>query len=372
MPYKLALISKYPPLEGGIAAKTYWLARGLAARGHEVLVLTHAESAGGKYRIPGNSARFDFGVRVHRAGDGTPWHVPEDPQYALALLERAVAVIQDDCVQLIDSGYLVPYGIVGGLAKRIACVSHVLRHGGSDVEKFLKRGVLGRLLEQSIREADLVITETQYAELLDGLGGRAACQLPYVPDGEAFAPRGGSSVRGRVAFIGKINYHWRYKRLDAIAAIMALLAGEFECWIVGQGNGLDGFRAYVGDSLAARLRWHPFVHPGEMPDLLGQIDAVFALESALPYPMFSNLAVEALCTGVGVITDRADFANTYRLLVTADEDHILTVPSQSPERAADAIRNWLIGRRRLPVPKQLTTFNQYLQETESSYQRALN
>ena len=49
MPYKIALLSKYPPLEGGIAAKTYWLARGLAARGHEIHVITHGISSGREY-----------------------------------------------------------------------------------------------------------------------------------------------------------------------------------------------------------------------------------------------------------------------------------------------------------------------------------
>ena len=53
MSYTIALLSKYPPLEGGIAAKTYWLARGLAGRGHMVHVITHAPEAGREYQIQG-------------------------------------------------------------------------------------------------------------------------------------------------------------------------------------------------------------------------------------------------------------------------------------------------------------------------------
>src|SRR4030042_738578 len=53
LPYRIAFLSKYPPLEGGIAAKTYWLARGLAARGHEIHVITDGIQAGREYRIPG-------------------------------------------------------------------------------------------------------------------------------------------------------------------------------------------------------------------------------------------------------------------------------------------------------------------------------
>ena len=131
MPYRIALLSKYPPLEGGIAAKTYWLARGLAARGHTIHVITHGISAGGSYRIKGSEdppIRMP-NLQVHRSPDDIPWHIPEDKEYALALLDITINVIREYKIQILDTGYLVPYGILGHLAKVSTGVHHVVRHG---------------------------------------------------------------------------------------------------------------------------------------------------------------------------------------------------------------------------------------------------
>jgi len=134
-------LGKYPPLEGGIAAKTYWLARGLALRGHTIHIITNEPSAGCEYKIQGseNPPTKISNIWFHRSLDKIPWHLPEDNENAFSLLNTTLEVIRDHKIQLIDTGYLVPYGIVGYLAKKLTGISHVVRHGGSDIEKFLKK-----------------------------------------------------------------------------------------------------------------------------------------------------------------------------------------------------------------------------------------
>jgi hypothetical protein len=48
---KICLVGKYPPIEGGVSAQTYWLARGLAERGHEIHVVTNADEVEDTYRL---------------------------------------------------------------------------------------------------------------------------------------------------------------------------------------------------------------------------------------------------------------------------------------------------------------------------------
>ena len=97
MSYKIAFLSKYPPLEGGVAAKTYWLARGLALRGHVVHVVTHGASAGQEYRIRDDECCSPPtpNLWVHRPTNEMPWHIPEDNEHALALLDLTVKVIRE-------------------------------------------------------------------------------------------------------------------------------------------------------------------------------------------------------------------------------------------------------------------------------------
>jgi len=374
MPYKIAFLSKYPPLEGGIATKTYWLARGLAMCGHMVHVITHGLSTGREYRIQDNEDNPApvQNLWVHRPQEEIPWHIPEDNENALALLDLTIRVIREHTVQILDTGYLVPYGIVGHLAKESTGVHHIVRHGGSDLENFLKRQALETVLNEAIAHADRVVTDKHYRDLLKPMTPHLVCQPAYVPDGEVFTPSDALRPQLRLAVIGKINYYWQHKRLHFIADIMHQLTRQFECWIVGQGKGMVDFQQSLGTETVASFKWYPFVAPWEMPQLLNQLDAIFIFESGLPHPVVSNLALEALCSGVGIITDRADFVDSYRDLVIPSNNQVLIIPNSRPSSAAEMIAEWIQERPPIKlVPSHMITFDQYLSTTEDIYAELL-
>ena len=84
---RICIIGKYPPIQGGVAMRTYWRAHGLAALGHEVHVVTNAKEAVAPYRVlmrADDWARCSRRVR-HRFGDG-----------ALDRPGRCVAVLHSD------------------------------------------------------------------------------------------------------------------------------------------------------------------------------------------------------------------------------------------------------------------------------------
>lgn len=371
----IVILSKYPPLEGGIAAKTYWMARGLAARGHEVHIITHGLDAGREYRIQGNNEHPEVvpNLLVHRPEEEIPWHIPEDDEQVLALLDLTLRVIQEHKVQIVDTGYLVPYGIIGHLAKCITGVCHVLRHGGTDIEKFLKQKILGAVLHEAVTCADVVVTEERHRAILEPLNKSLAFQPPYVVDTEAFSPSKVPGLRQRLAIIGKIDYHWQYKSLHQIAEIMRRLVEQFECEVIGQGKGMSDFQNTLGQEVVSNFKWHSFVPPWEMPHLLNQIDAIFIFESGLPHPVVSNLALEAMCSGVGIITDRADFTKTYQDFVTINEDQILVIQPSEPAMAAEDIVQWVSKRALVRRPaSQIITYRDYLAATEALYSNILS
>jgi glycosyltransferase involved in cell wall biosynthesis len=368
MSNRIAILSKYPPLEGGIAAKTYWMAQGLAKKGHEVHIITDSLDVGGKYRIKDGDEPAETlpNLYVHRPTGEMPWHIPESDEQLLALLALTLRVIRDHDIEVLDTGYLIPYGIIGGLAKRITGIRHVLRHGGSDIEKFLKGDALNPLLQDIITHADIVITEERHVDLFKQLNRNIITQPPYIVDTEAFVLPETRGKKKRVAVIGKVNYHWRHKGLHQIADIMRSLAGEVECIFVCQGNGLSEFKKFLGEDYK-KYKWQGFVAPWGMPQLLSQLDALFIFESSLPHPIVSNLAMEALCSGVGIITDRADFKRTYKDVISIDDDQILVIRPSEPALVASAIANWLDGRGRKKA-SQLVSFSEYLAANEKIYQ----
>jgi glycosyltransferase involved in cell wall biosynthesis len=375
MPYKIALLSKYPPLEGGIAAKTYWLARGLAKRGHTIHVITHGVLTGQEYRIQGAESLADTmsNLSVHRPPDEIPWHIPEDNEYALALLDTTINVIREHGIQIIDTGYLVPYGIIGHLAKLITGVRHIVRHGGSDLDKFLKKRVLGTLLDEAIASADTVITEKGEEKKLGALASNLAYQPAYVPDESVFRQYITQQPRWRLATIGKINYHWEHKALNSIVDIMVQLAPQFECLIVGQGKGLADFRQSLSPKIRASFKWTSFVPPWQMPNLLNQLDAIFVFESKLPHPVISNLVLEAIWSGAGIITDRQDLAETYRDVVTLSKNQVLVVSPTEASSSAQIITQWVQERvQNGQSSRQLISYQEYLSVNEAIYANILS
>lgn len=375
MPYDIAFLSKYPPVEGGIAGKTYWLARGLAERGHAIHVVTHGIFAEREYRIQGSENRPVTmpNLWVHRPPNEMPWHIPEDNEHALTLLDTTMRVIREHKIQILDTGYLVPYGILGHLAKISTGVCHVVRHGGSDLEKFLKKKILGILLNDAIANADIVITEKGDEKVLGPIASHLAYQPAYVPDESVFTPSKTPWPRWRLATIGKINYHWQHKALGLIAEIMRRLAPQFECWIVGQGKGFADFQESLSSEISSSFKWYRFVPPWEVPHLLNQLDAIFVFESKLPHPVVSNLVLEAACSGVGIITDRGDFAETYRDVVTLNKNQVLVVSPTEASSSAEMIAQWVQERASSePSLQQLVSFQEYLSSTERIYTDVLN
>jgi len=65
---KICMIGKYPPIEGGVSARNYWIARGLSERGHEVHLVTNADEVEPAYRmyLNGESGKRDKSVGRRR------------------------------------------------------------------------------------------------------------------------------------------------------------------------------------------------------------------------------------------------------------------------------------------------------------------
>src|SRR5262245_43428660 len=118
---RVLIIGKYPPLQGGVSAQTYWTARALANRGYDVDVVTNATEApqGLRAFLDGDAEQWCSGpvgrghVRVHPTGplprNGfLPWSNP----FASKLFGRALEVIGPHGCDGILGWYFEPFGLV--------------------------------------------------------------------------------------------------------------------------------------------------------------------------------------------------------------------------------------------------------------------
>lgn len=82
----------------------------------------------------------------------------------------------------------------------------------------------------------------------------------------------------------------------------------------------------------------------------------------------SSLRNIALCSGVGIITDRPGFTETYHKLLSINDNQILLVSPSEPSLAAGMIIRWIEEHSYAEhSPKQLIYFDDYLSTTTAFY-----
>ncbi len=366
---RIICISKYPPLGGGIASKTYWLTKALGERGHDIHIVTDRLGVDREYTIKNtNSEPAIPNVTVHRAVQDLPWIIPTSEQNAISLLNVALEVVETHHCEIIDASYLIPYGIVGYLTSQITGVPLVLRHGGSDIHKFLATDIWSKLFYKVFAGAKLIISDSDSKDVFEQWSTKIRILVPYVPDPKVFrAKKSEKKKRPVLALIGKANYHWQHKGWDRIIDIWSCLGDEFEYVIVCQGVGEKKFRHYVEQRLGNRVTWKSFVSPWRMPELLNTIDALFHFEQNLPFATFSNIALEALYCGLTVIVDHPGFLQRYRnhgLNVRNMENLVLEIPSKENSTATKIISNYMSRRSQGNLSLEDSDYKEYVISTE--------
>lgn len=305
---KVCIISKFPPIQGGISSKTYWLARGCAEAGLEVHVVTNALSVEEDYRIGscGTDYHLPDGVFVHNIEPETPWHIPYSQLYQEKLLNKVLEVCGRYKIDLIDSHYLVPYGIVAYLASTITGIPYVIRHGGSDLAKFWEKGILKELLGSIISKASAIVTDRTELQKLN----INSINLPrYVPDERYFYSKDRDERTIVFTYSGKINYYWRHKSLDKILDFWNRYSSGSSLIFLAQGKGKASF---VEQCKPEKVKFLDFIPPWEMPSFLQKTDYLFYLIGNNPIPDFSNTVVEAVACGAKVITDDPSAFSCYQ------------------------------------------------------------
>lgn len=366
----VCIISKFPPIQGGIAAKTYWLARGLAESGVTVHVVTNANCVEKEYRIDNPGPGIFKNPTIHYTDSDIPWHIPSSELYVPRLLDKSLEVVRDNHIDVIDTNYLIPYGIVGHLLSRMTGIPYILRHGGSDIAKFLKRGIFSELLTYVIQNATAIITDERNKQFFAERNPNVHVQPPYVPDEKFFKPVITFRDIPTFAYIGKINYHWKHKSLDKIVRIFSGISKPHVLKFVGQGKGLSEFARFSNEHDLKRSEFLDFIHPANMPSFLGEIDYLLHFEKDNPIQDFSNLVCEALWSGVTIITDEALKMHEYTQYTQCiSESQIIRLKSEDVVAAQGEIEE-LIERWHEPVRFNLETaftFDQYIQDILKIY-----
>ena len=190
----ILLIGKYPPIEGGVSAHTFWLVRALAGQGHSVYVVTNAgegESSLAQMHYGDDSSWLGSNVRPGslRVFQTTPLppnsFIPFAQPYGTKLFGLSLSVLEQHHCDVILSWYFEPYGFVSALAGLAKRRPVIIRHAGSDIGRLAVHPDLNAAYRWALESAAaLVVTNERELQRRFGLIDRPRIQptRPRLPD----------------------------------------------------------------------------------------------------------------------------------------------------------------------------------------------
>jgi glycosyltransferase involved in cell wall biosynthesis len=380
---RICAIVKYPPIQGGVAAQTYWMCQALAAAGHEVFVVTNADEVEPEYRIRffGDDedrlqARFPDGgsVRVRSAHE---WdarqyaHVPAGNPAAAKLAAMATEVVREHDCDVIVAFYLEPYGVAANLASAWTGRPFVVRHAGSDRYRLMTHPDLGLAYKEVLRAASGVLSA---GTDLSGFGIPAERVLTapgsytpalFTPDAAPLDLNALVSQLSAEGFPGLLNVAMLTEDLPKLGIYgkfgptkgtldllrtVALLRETGTCLqlvMLGGGTGWPAVEAAIRELGIADITWRlPFVAPWRVPgfiracDVIGFLEHGFAIKAHRP-----GIPAEVMACGTPMILSReiAEKQSCAEDLVDGRNYYLIADPADH-EALASVIRRAIADR----------------------------
>jgi len=179
---KILILGKYPPIEGGVSAYTFWLARALANQGHTVRVATNAnevEPTFAQLLYGGDAARLENDsvsgrLRVyHTSPLAASSFIPFAQPYVTKLFGLSLSIVEQNQFDVIFGWYFEPYGYTAALVGKATGVPFVIRHAGSDIGRLAEHPELKAAYAWALKNAaGLVVTNEREFESRFGLVDR--------------------------------------------------------------------------------------------------------------------------------------------------------------------------------------------------------
>jgi len=384
---RICIISKYPPIEGGVSTRVYWLAKALGERGHEVHIVTNAQEVEKEYkeRIDDNGEEYATqNVYVHSTiADTNPWHIPFSRAYAERIANLAIEIIRKYNIQLIDSYYILPYAIAAFIAKNITGKPQILRHAGSDMGKLFTSPSYNTLFKTIFKRVDKIITIRPLKKKFLSFGipeSKIVFDEKVSVDTKAFDPEVSlfplSDYIGKkmpecpiITYIGKINYHWKTKGLYELIEAVKEIKDDFLLLFVANGRGLREFQNLVREkNLEKYSIFLGFVPPWKIPSIIKLSTCVVVPEREFPIQYHTPiLPREVMSVGKCLLLSR-ELCNKgcYRDLV--DGESVLLIDPKDIKQFRGTIKRVMknpsttrkIGQEARKLSEKTEVFDEYI------------
>jgi glycosyltransferase involved in cell wall biosynthesis len=392
---RACFIGKYPPIQGGVSARNYWIARWLAESGHHVHVVTNAAEVEPEFRIgflpedlafPGvpadevwlpsgsRSATLHLSQTVPHGPEAR--HIPDHNPFVTKLASLAIEAIERDRLDAVIASYFEPYAVAAWVAAKLTGRPLIVRHAGSDVGRLLRHPQLGPCYARILRDAAIVCgsgaTLPEFAAL-----GVAETRLrrdpgfavprevfhPAAPPANLNAllslvrsarphadPRWLQPIDPSLPIVGLYGKFGPAKgTFDLVSALGRLKAAgrRFHLIVLGGGEPrwIDRFHQMVGASgLEDQTRLVPFIAHWRIPAFLRALDVACFLEHDFPIDGHNpGIPEEVLAVGTPLVVT-VEVARKQRFAPTLVHGHnVLLVRNPRDHRELSAVLDRVCG-----------------------------
>jgi glycosyltransferase involved in cell wall biosynthesis len=395
---RISLISKYPPIEGGVSSQTYWISKALGERGHKIFIVTNAQEVEKEYREEISKAEKPFLApqnicifSTDPSPEMNPMHIPASKSYAEKLASLAIETVHQYNVELIDAWYLLPYGVSSFIAKIVTGRRLIVRHGGSDLGRLFSSPSYKIIFKEIFRSADKIVTyaDTKQVFLEMGISESKLAVMPKIfVDPEAFNPQvepfNLTKITNKfepgfpvITYIGKVPYLFETKGLIELIKAAKNIKEEFLLLFVANGTGLSKFKQLVQEAgLENRSCFLNFLPPWKIPSIMKTSTCIVVPQYDFPFPHFvSNIPLEAMAVGKClIISEEMHAKEPYTKLV--DGESVLIINPRNINQFRKTLEEMIknkklsekIGSNAHQVFKRVNSFFEVVNQTIQLYE----
>lgn len=291
---KICIISKYPPIEGGVSSGIYWLAKGLGELEHEIFVVSNCWEVEDEYREvieedelsnlkPKNVHLFSTNI------DKKIRFIPYFNPYDAKLSSLSIDVIKKHNPDIIFSDYLLPYGVSGLIVKQATKKPLIVKHAGSDITRLFSSEFLRTLFIEIFRNADIIITNKKNGDMLSNFGieYNKFCSLLKVINPKEFNPHIKPFDLSKYKNLGDLpifTYFGKFERMKKIFSLIDAAANINEDFILllitEGGKKTEIIEKILKDrNLEKKAIVLPFQPPWKIPSILTASTCIVCPES---------------------------------------------------------------------------------------------
>ena len=220
---KILLIGKFPPCQGGVASKFYWLFSSLISKkdNFQFRAITIAKQP---YITPVPENVASMVKVIDSECPELPWFIPKSDLFVDQLVNLALQLASSCRFDLIICNYLEPYLSATYIIAKLLSLPYQVYPAGSDTHKFLPSPLTSHALDAYLQNADAIfLPQEKIASFMDRhraiQPGRVKKTARYVPSTSAFYARPCKSL-GSILLCGKINKYWRLRGINKLCRLL--------------------------------------------------------------------------------------------------------------------------------------------------------